>query len=146
MTILPAGCQVTLDLTLSTWELSLRRSDGESEGYNVLSCGGQQSEQVHSSCVGLQTDATYVQAVPLGCTPEPMLTDPQGGLIAESFYKILIVFCDWARYTQAELIHSRWAMTAVAGILIPDVGPLPHCTIPLFCMCLSVHRANFLPL
>ncbi|KAK9862966.1 hypothetical protein WJX84_003454 [Apatococcus fuscideae] len=35
-------------------------------------------------------------------------------------------------YTQAELIHSRWAMTAVAGILIPDVSPFPkkinaHC-------------------
>lgn len=28
----------------------------------------------------------------------------------------------WCRYVQAELVHSRFAMTAVAGILLPGVN------------------------
>ena len=31
--------------------------------------------------------------------------------------------CCVCRYVQAELVHSRFAMTAVAGILIPGVSP-----------------------
>ena len=29
--------------------------------------------------------------------------------------------CCWCRYVQSELVHSRFAMAAVAGILIPEV-------------------------
>ena len=30
--------------------------------------------------------------------------------------------CKLHRYVQAELVHSRYAMAAVAGILIPEVS------------------------